>query len=256
MTCYQESIQSEEMRAIAKEAHVIIGAVDNDGARKIINSLAVRYLIPYLDMGTEIIPDGSSCEAAGQVCTVIPGQTGCLMCTGLIDVSQAALDLLSEEQQAQRAQRGYVRGTNLTPVPSVLPLNGVTSYMAMSQLVRLVFGENPSNSEFLNYDQQKYQLLAAAIKPNPNCPVCGKEGYLGAGDEIIPQNDGPKSTQTFQLSKGYRIDKDNDTPLQTEKNEGDENCDSKNFEKTPSEENQDDIDNHPDKKEEKKNEQC
>ena len=106
------------------------------------------------------------------------------MCSGMIDPSEAALDLLPEDQRQARANMGYVRGTGDTPTPSVLHLNGVTSHLAVSQFLRLVFGEGLGGKEFLHYDRQKCQLVAASVPSNSNCPVCGRKGYLGAGDEL------------------------------------------------------------------------
>jgi hypothetical protein len=172
------------MQRTAAEANVIIGAVDNDGCRKILNRLAIRYMTPVVDIGSEIIPDGSSYEAVGQVQIVIPGKTGCLMCSGAVDPSEAALDLLSEDQRKARAQLGYVRGTDETPTPSVMHLNGAASNLAISQFLRLVFGEELGGKEFLHYDRQKCQLVPASVPPNLDCPACGLKGYVGAGDEL------------------------------------------------------------------------
>jgi molybdopterin/thiamine biosynthesis adenylyltransferase len=182
--CYQESLESDKMQRIAAEANVIVGCVDRDGPRKIYNRLAVRYLIPLVDIRSEIIPAESSYEAVGQVQIVIPGRTGCLMCSGMIDPSEAALDLLTEDQRQARANMGYVRGTGETPTPSVMHLNGVTSHLATSQFLRLVFGEEIGGKEFLHYDRQKCQLVAASVPSNSNCPVCGLKGYVGSGDEL------------------------------------------------------------------------
>ncbi len=181
--CYPEGIESDEIQEEAKEANIIIGAVDNDGARKLLNRLAARYMIPYIDLGTEIIPDASGYEAIGQVHIFVPGKTGCLMCSGAIDPSEAALDSMSDEDKAQYESVGYVRGTAETPTPSVLHLNGVVSHLAISQLLRLVFDENFDGREYVHYDRQKCSLLAASAIRDDNCPVCGKDGYLGAGDE-------------------------------------------------------------------------
>jgi len=105
------------------------------------------------------------------------------MCSGVIDPSEAALDLVSEELKEQHARAGYVRGTDQTPTPSVLHLNGVASHLAVSQFLRLVFGEGLSGKEFVHYDRQNCQIVAASVPPDPDCPVCGTKGYLGAGDE-------------------------------------------------------------------------
>ncbi len=183
VTCYGENIENEKMQNLIKEANIIIGAIDNDGARLILNGLAARYVIPYLDLGTEIIPDGAKYEAIGQVQTFIPGKTGCLVCSGAIDPSEAALDAMSEEDNAQYEQAGYVRGTNETPTPSVLHLNGVTSHLAISQLIRLIFDDGHKGKEYLHYNSQDAKMFTAAVAQNDACPVCGIQGYLGAGDE-------------------------------------------------------------------------
>jgi molybdopterin/thiamine biosynthesis adenylyltransferase len=181
--CYRDSITSEGMQQIAKESNVIIGAIDNDGGRKIMDGIAIRHLVVYLDLSTEIIPAGDSFEAVGQVRVVLPGTTGCLTCLGMIDPTEAALDLLPEAARRQRAHAGYVRGSDETPTPSVSHLNGVTAHLAISQFLRVVFGEAVEGKEFLQYDRQNCEMIVASCPPTPGCPVCGTRGYLGAGDE-------------------------------------------------------------------------
>ncbi len=181
--CYDSGIEDEEMQAMAKEANLIIGAVDSDGIRMILNNLAARYLIPYIDLGTEIIPEDDTYQAVGQVQMFVPGQTGCLMCSSALDPSTAALDRMSEDDNAQYEQAGYIRGTNETPTPSVLHLNGVVSHLAISQLLRLIFDDGFQGKEYLHYNRQNAQMIAAAVNRDDECPVCGVHGYLGAGDE-------------------------------------------------------------------------
>ena len=181
--CYQYSAEDDEMQEKAREANIIIGAVDNDGARKYLNSIAARYMIPYIDLGTEIIPKDSKYEAIGQVQIFVPGQTGCLMCSDAIDTSEAALDMMDEEGNAEYERVGYVRGTSETPTPSVLHLNGVVSHLAISQMLRLIFDDGFKNTEYLHYNRQQTNLISASVMRNDECPVCGVKGYLGAGDE-------------------------------------------------------------------------
>ena len=187
--CYHDSIESNWIKQHAKEANVIISAVDNDGARKIINSLAARYMIPCIDLGTEIIPEESSYESVGQVQVFIPCKTACFMCSGAIDPSQAALDLLTEKGRQEYADIGYIRGINETPAPSVVHLNGVVSHLAISNFLRMIFGDSIDGKEYTHYDRQRSHLITAAINPSLDCPICGKDGYLGAGD--IRENEKP-----------------------------------------------------------------
>lgn len=205
--CYKKGIEDEKMQQLAKEANLIIGNVDKDGPRKILNSIAARYLVPYIDLATEIIPENNNYEAIGQIQTFIPGKTGCLMCSGVIDPSEAAFDLLSEEEQVEHANVGYIRGTNETPAPSVLHLNGVTSHLAISQLLRLVFGDEFKGKEYLQYDRQRCQLITAAVETNADCPICGTKGYLGDGDKetvLMPELD---SNISLEISNGNVIEK-------------------------------------------------
>jgi len=139
--------------------------------------------MPFLHIFTEIIPENSEYEAIGQVRVILPGQTGCLICSGAIDPSEATLDQISDRVREEYARIGYVRGTDQTPTPSVIHLNGVTSHLGISQLLRLVFGEELNGRDFLHYDRQSCRLIAAQTPINENCPVCGKYGYLSAGDE-------------------------------------------------------------------------
>lgn len=183
VNCIQAGIEDDDIQQILKEANIIFGAVDNDGARVILNSHAARYIIPYIDLGTEIIPQQSGCDAIGQVQIFVPGKTGCLTCSGSIDPSQAALDSMSDEDDADYQRAGYIRGSNETPTPSVLHLNGVVSHLAISQLLKMLFDDNFDGRDFISYDRQTSRLIAASTVRDDDCPVCGIKGYIGNGDD-------------------------------------------------------------------------
>ncbi|MFC1781207.1 ThiF family adenylyltransferase [Planctomycetota bacterium] len=236
VSCYNEPIESQRMLNYVKEANVILDCVDRDGPRKIINRYSVRYGIPLVSIGSEIIPEKDSYEAIGQIRVVNPGKTGCMMCSGMIDPSEAVLDLLPEDIQNQRAKAGYIRGSDQTPTPSVLHLNGVTSNLAISQFLRLVFGEDLSGKEFMHYDRQSCNILTASIPPDPDCPVCGTKGYLAAGDEEFEYkaiiND--KSIGRFELRDGKVIEQSHEESSNPETNAQDNNENKKNANRTNS----------------------
>ena len=181
--CYENSVEDDGIHEIIKEANVIIGCVDNDGARLIMNELAAKYMIPYIDLGTEIIPDGSNYESVGQIQIYIPSNTGCLVCSGTIDPSSAALDIMSEEENAQYEQVGYVRGSNETPTPSILHLNGVISHLSISQLIKMIFDDGIKGKEYLHYNAKDAMMFSASVEQNKDCPVCGIYGCLGSADQ-------------------------------------------------------------------------
>ena len=82
---------------LIKEANIIIGAIDNDGTRRQLNGLAARYMIPYIDLGTEIIPEGSAYEAIGQVQVFLPGKTGCHVCRQPLYPREAVMEWVKDQ---------------------------------------------------------------------------------------------------------------------------------------------------------------
>jgi len=49
-----KSLRSEQALDVLKGADIIFGCVDNDGARLILNELALAYNIPYIDIAVGI----------------------------------------------------------------------------------------------------------------------------------------------------------------------------------------------------------
>jgi hypothetical protein len=77
--------------------------VDNDGARLVLNELAVSYGIPYFDLGVGIeAPEGRITEAGGQLAVVLPGGP-CLLCMEMLD-KEAAYN-----RAGQRGEEGGAR---------------------------------------------------------------------------------------------------------------------------------------------------
>lgn len=209
VTCHKKGLEDDMILNDLKEANIIIGAIDNDGGRLILNGFAARYNIPYIDLGTEIIPDGSSYEAIGQAHTFIPGKTGCLVCSGAIDPSDAALDSMSKEDSLDYERAGYVRGSSETPTPSVLHLNGVVSHLAISQMLKMLFADNFTGSDYVHYNRGKSSIIAASSMMDDQCPVCGIKGYIAEGDEdesVLDELADLKDQSAFHDSKVKPLD--------------------------------------------------
>ena len=169
----QKSIQDEKAQNLLKQAHCILGAVDSEGARKILSEISHHCLIPYIDTGSEIFPMQDSYDALGQVRVMLP-RRGCLFCIDGIDSSRAARDLTPKEILQEQERAGYVHGTSKSPAPSVIHLNGVIANLAISQFIKLIFGENLESQKMIIYNQQKMSLLSASFKRDDNCPLCGE----------------------------------------------------------------------------------
>jgi hypothetical protein len=163
-----------------RDADVLFGCVDNDGARLVLNELACAYLIPYFDLGVGLSLDNDGItEAGGRVAVVLP--TGpCLLCAREVDLRQASDDLASEEELIRRRLQGYA-GPAL-PSPSVVSLNGVVASIGVQELLAFVSKIRPVRT-FTVYDMMEHErspVVSRLVSPDPDCLACASKG---AGDK-------------------------------------------------------------------------
>ncbi|HQI28824.1 MAG TPA: ThiF family adenylyltransferase, partial [Sedimentisphaerales bacterium] len=178
------------VRRRMKMATTLFQCGDNNGGRKEANDLAVRYGIPLIDLGCDIQVSKESVVAGGQVRLVLPGQTACLVCCRGFDPAQAAIDQMSEASRALQAVQGYVVGAQAEATPSVANLNGFTVQFALSQFLALVNGSDFAQWDYLHFDQFTGRTIPARTVRDPECPQCGQDGYLLAGDPAEPKKIG------------------------------------------------------------------
>lgn len=148
--------------------------------------MAVRYLIPYFDLGTGVdVADDGVRGAGGQVWFVRPGGF-CLHCAGAIDPKLASQDLMDPLERARIEQR---YGTP-SPQPAVIHLNAVIASMAVGEVVKFATGLRPP-AEMAYFDALavKVDALRGPAR-QPHCLVCGTGAFAARGDE-------PWSVQAF-----------------------------------------------------------
>ncbi len=135
-------LQSSEALDALKGVDILLGCVDNDGARLILNELALAYGIPYFDLAVGIDAEKGRLEAAGgRLCVIVPGGP-CLCCMGEIDPEEARFFLGSAEERALQVARGYVRGMDVQ-APSVVSLNATVAAITVNELAVFVSGIRP-----------------------------------------------------------------------------------------------------------------
>lgn len=167
-----EHLPSKAANEAVRSADVIVGSVDNYHARADIQDLALRYGIPYVDIGLTIRPAGDdSVVIGGNVITSIPGRF-CQWCFGFL--SQARLD-----EETGGRPRSYFKGTKKQA--QVVSMNGVLAGEAMTEVLRLVSGFAPTNSVIKKYDGVQGILFEVVIGDR-SCERCGS--LIGAGDPI------------------------------------------------------------------------
>jgi molybdopterin/thiamine biosynthesis adenylyltransferase len=161
-----------------RQVDVLIGCVDSEAARVVLNWLAVTCHIPYIDCGTGLdARDGRLRHGGGQVRSVLPGGF-CLECIDGLDREEASVELSDDILRRERRARGYLTAADI-PAPAVMFLNSTVASLAVQEAVNLLLGFKPCHS-YLLYDLLNGRLIALHAERRRDCAVCAL--YAGAGE--------------------------------------------------------------------------
>jgi molybdopterin/thiamine biosynthesis adenylyltransferase len=173
-------LRSERALTLLAGTDLIVGCVDNDGARLVLSELASAHLIPYLDIGVGIERENFAAEIGGRVGFHVPGGP-CLACADELDFAESAEDLEPQGLKAIRVQRGYA--TDRTVEPALMPLNTVLVGLAMTELLAYVTGVR-SVIPFSRYDLVEGRIVSQNVERNPLCVVCSSAAGMGDSADI------------------------------------------------------------------------
>ena len=167
-----------------KGVDCLISGTDTQSSRLVLNSFSVQYLIPLIDLGTEIVLDKGRKRidrAGGKVRVVRPGMW-CLRCyPGEIDETEVARETASDFDRKRDLRLGYIRGADI-PDPSVISLNMTVTSLGISEFLNLFTGFK-DGATYIAYYLLKSEVKNITIDHGyERCPVCGKDGLLGLGD--------------------------------------------------------------------------
>lgn len=162
------NLRTEEALQSLRRVDVIIGCVDNDGARLILSELTAAYLIPYLDLGVGVEDRADEHSMGGRVSFYLPGGP-CLACADELDFQEAAEDLESEHLRNIRMERGYARDRRIEP--ALMPLNGVIVSEGLLELLAFATGFRRV-LPFTRHDALTGQVRRSNVETDPECPVC------------------------------------------------------------------------------------
>jgi molybdopterin-synthase adenylyltransferase len=164
-----------------KGVDALFGCVDNDGARMVLNELALAYAIPYFDLAVGIDAERGRVETAGgRLAIVLPGGP-CLYCMDQLDADEARYWLATPVQQAFMRRQGYVTGMD-APAPSVVALNGALAAAAATEFAIYATGlrtvSSHSELDILGTGRKvKGQWLTpVAVQKKAGCPACELAG--------------------------------------------------------------------------------
>lgn len=156
-------------------------AADSMRARLVFNGLIHQYLLPGAQVGSKIrvSSSGEIIDIHSVNRTIRPG-LGCLLCNGLIDPTQLALEAKSD---AERKAQAY--GTSF-PNPSVITLNAAGAAAAANDFLLdylAIRNETPVQYEHLNCLLNN--RLLALPRADADCSECSRTGMRFArGDGI------------------------------------------------------------------------
>lgn len=128
-----------EVAELLRDRDVIFGSVDKFATRRDLEATTRRYLIPYIDIGMDVHPEGERFRITGQVILSMPGRP-CLKCLGF----------LTDELLAREAAGYGVAGGK----PQVVWPNGMLASSAVGVFVQLVTPWHNDHEEtiYLEYD--------------------------------------------------------------------------------------------------------
>ncbi|MBK7950678.1 MAG: ThiF family adenylyltransferase [Deltaproteobacteria bacterium] len=136
----QAGLESAPGKEALSRVEVVIGCVDRDGPRLMLNQFCCERGIPLIDAASDTAPAESGALFGGRVC-VCTEATGCLVCFGVLDQNEIQEDLATPGQRADREELyGVPKSALAGGGPSVISVNGVIASLAVTELMVLLTG--------------------------------------------------------------------------------------------------------------------
>lgn len=156
--------------AAIKETDWVIGCLDHDGPRQILNELCSAYEKPYIDLASDVPEPGSY---GGRVCVARNGR-GCLNCLDLIDLQAVRCYLQSPADRAsEEAIYGVAKEALSTKKgPSVSPINGVVASLGAAEFMVAVTGMREPRLLLNYYGRLGKVTDASSTTIRPDCQIC------------------------------------------------------------------------------------
>lgn len=166
----KNKLESHEAFDAIKRADIIVGCLDSDGARSILNELSIAYDITYIDLASEVFEDGTF---GGRIAVVKEGN-GCLYCMGDgLDQTEVRRYLADETQLENEAKVYGVDKESLAAGsgPSVVDLNGIIASLGVQEF-KLHITDPKISSRYLNYRGHLKSITKVQVDEDNGCYCC------------------------------------------------------------------------------------
>lgn len=188
ITSVLKSVASEAVLKRIGDADIIIGAVDNDVPRSLLNKLSVSYKIPYFDLGT-VVDNRDKLDFKSRLFITLPGITSCMECSQfeVINNKEVTYAMSDKDMKNIYRNRGYfIDPVKNSPTPSVLPINMMASSMLLTELINYLVGIKPMatmiTTSYLQGVIDRCDEANFDEKHHPHCHCCGQ--IMGMADEV------------------------------------------------------------------------
>ncbi len=184
---FESTVFKKEVIQYIKDSDVIIGAVDSNKARYLLNRLSLAYLIPYLDCSSGIIVrDNKIEELSIRNVIVVPSITHCFSCEETYyKKSEFTYDFVSDDMKEEAKRRKYIQADIDIKSPSVYPINMLSVSTLLLEFMNLFWGykNNLIENTYLNYiTLDKGNQKIAWNKENPSTECIDCQDRIGLGD--------------------------------------------------------------------------
>jgi hypothetical protein len=180
----QDSILDRDVLRRVAEGDLVIGCVDRDLPRHLLCEAAYRYLLPYIDVGSEIGGDEDGIVAVESRTSYIAPGRHCLMCTGVVTPRRLRFESLTASERQREIALGYSDDL-LIDQPAVMDLNMRASSNGMLLLRHLLqpFLREPLPVKLCE-NAVTYRIIpvTSTSKANAHCPTCRANRRFGYGD--------------------------------------------------------------------------
>lgn len=181
ITIVNDTFLSEAGHVALAKGSAIIGCMDRDGARLLLNEFACAYNRPYFDIATDTDKDNDRVTFGGRL-MVRTGGDACVYCMDLLDSLAIRRDLSSPRRRDEEDAMYGVRRDGLGERgPSVVALNGILASIAVTEFMVFITGVPRAPKRLLRYDGGRGIVNEPRDPPRPGCPYCTQ---VGSGDAV------------------------------------------------------------------------
>jgi hypothetical protein len=186
VTCVRDGdVRLENIAAELRGCDILYGCVDNrDWPRLVLTEVAYQYLLPYIDMGTEIGLGEDSVQSVDSRVSYCASGRPCLLCSGIVSEEQVRLEGLGDAERQRVLAMGYSEERPLS-APAVMDVNmRAASYAALvTRHLLQPFLDVPLPTH-IKEAITNFRMRPLRVEPRGDCPICGENGREGMGDSV------------------------------------------------------------------------